>query len=356
MSKRFGGLLAIGLIVVACGSAATPSPSPSPTPSPSPRPTLTATPTVTPTLPPVIPTDTPVPVRTPTANPVAKCPVASVGPGQAGQILGDALVAAGVDSRPLADDSAAPADPTPTPPPPAGTPTPAPTKAGVTVPPGTKTPVLAAGPSDNRVVAFTVDDDYTPSVVRAEMAIFLQQHVNATFFPVGNAVYQWPDLWKDVAAAGFPIGTHTLDHKDLTTLTYDQMVTEIEAGNYAIKSATGKSALKILRPPYGHWNPTVQVAAHTSGELAIVTWNTSVDDATDISVPLMINHGELGKPGSIILMHGNSNVSVQALPAIIAFYRSCGFRFVSVAKLIGLDDSETFPDEGDASPTPSFWL
>jgi peptidoglycan/xylan/chitin deacetylase (PgdA/CDA1 family) len=221
------------------------------------------------------------------------------------------------------------------------------------VPTGPSAPLLSSGPSDQRVVAFTIDDDYTEEIVREELAIFQREHVNATFFPVGTAVYAYPDLWKEVAAAGFPIGTHTFSHQNLTTLSYDQMVTEIKAGSWAVTSVTGVKAVPILRPPWGAWNRTVLVAAHAAGESAVVLWNTAFDDTGNWSIGHQIAHAEKGRYGSIILLHGNSAQSVNDLPSVIAFYKSCGFRFATVGQLIGVPGPVPFSDTNGPNASPS---
>jgi peptidoglycan/xylan/chitin deacetylase (PgdA/CDA1 family) len=221
------------------------------------------------------------------------------------------------------------------------------------VPTGPSAPLLSSGPTDQRVVAFTIDDDYTEEIVREELAIFQRERVNATFFPVGTAVYAYPDLWKEVARAGFPIGTHTFSHKNLTTLTYDEMVTEIKAGSWAITSVTGVKAVPILRPPWGAWNKTVLVAAHAAGQRAVVLWNTAFDDTGNWSIGHQIAKAEKGRNGSIILLHGNSAQSVNDLPTVIAFYKSCGFRFVTVGQLIGVPGPVPFPDTNGPNGSPS---
>ena len=123
----------------------------------------------------------------------------------------------------------------------------------------TLAPVTYSGPRTSRTIALTVDDDYNATVVGGLLDLFISRGVNATFFPVGTGVGVNAAVWKRAAAAGFPLGTHTWDHKSLTTLTYAQMVDEIESGNYVIEHTTGVAPLPVLRPPYGNWSDLMSV-------------------------------------------------------------------------------------------------
>ena len=50
----------------------------------------------------------------------------------------------------------------------------------------------------------------------------------------------------------------------------------------------------------------------------------------------MIASGSRGTNGSTVLMHANRSISAQALPSVIASYRSRGFTFVTVGQLLGI--------------------
>ena len=72
--------------------------------------------------------------------------------------------------------------------------------------------VVYHGPEDEKVVALTFDDGWGGRTLRKILRVLREKHVNATFFPVGQAVRLDPQGWRRIAAAGFPIADHTFDH------------------------------------------------------------------------------------------------------------------------------------------------
>src|SRR4029079_808599 len=66
-------------------------------------------------------------------------------------------------------------------------------------------------------VVLTFDDGpwpTTPAVLKALAA----ECVKAIFFPIGKHATYYPEILRQVAAAGHSIGSHTWSHKDLTSM------------------------------------------------------------------------------------------------------------------------------------------
>ena len=85
------------------------------------------------------------------------------------------------------------------------------------------------------------------------------KNAHASFMVLAPNAYQHPELLKRMKAEGHTIGNHTKSHRQLNTLSYDQVSQEIDAGNAAIKKATGQGT-RWVRPPYGATNATVDQA------------------------------------------------------------------------------------------------
>lgn len=69
--------------------------------------------------------------------------------------------------------------------------------------------VVSAGPPDRPVVALTFDDGPTARHTPALLRMLAEADVRATFFLIGEAMEQNPDLARDIAAAGHQIGNHS---------------------------------------------------------------------------------------------------------------------------------------------------
>ncbi len=255
----------------------------------------------------------------------------------------------GLDLRPPADPAAAPVDEAGTPlasdaTPPGGLASAAagPIQAG----PGA--PLVYAGARTRPVVAITADDGYLNSAVLADLALFTAERVNATFFPVGQVVANNPGVWQQVAAAGFPIANYSWSHPYLTLLGQSQIEDQIREASAAILAATGRPAVPLIRPPYGHWNHTVLRPAAATGQAAVVLWDVDSGDARGYSLAQMVASAELGRNGSIVLFHANSPLSQQAIRTVIAYYRALGFEFVTVGQMLGVPGPVPLP-----APTPA---
>jgi peptidoglycan/xylan/chitin deacetylase (PgdA/CDA1 family) len=218
---------------------------------------------------------------------------------------------------------------------------------------GPAAPLVRAGSRSQRVIAITVDDGASDAAVLADLGVFEQEHVNATFFPIGEYVEGSPNVWREVAAAGFPIGNHTYDHRNLECLSYLDVVADIERDNTVVSRIIGEPLLPILRPPGGYVDTLVLQAADAAGERYVVKWDTDDGDTArnGDNVPLIIANAEKGGPGSILLVHANRPYTQQALPAIIAFYRTRGFAFVTLGQMLGIEGPVPYRLQAEAGPT-----
>ena len=91
----------------------------------------------------------------------------------------------------------------------------------------------------DKEVVLTFDDGpwpTTPAVLKALAA----ECVKAIFFPIGKHATYYPEILRQVAAAGHTIGSHTWSHKDLSAIkSQDEAKAEIEKAVSAVKWALG---------------------------------------------------------------------------------------------------------------------
>ena len=229
----------------------------------------------------------------------------------------------------------------------------------VAIPPGsydvTELPrVVFHGPRTDRVVALTFDDGYAPANVRQIFEELTRAGVAATFF-VNGAYLRWdPQLWRSIAAAGYPIGNHTVLHEDVRGRPPAQVVADLVRNARLVQQVTGKPMIPIFRPPYGYHDAASDAAAAVAGFPTIVLWDVTGGDASlrasDASV---LANASAGRPGSIVLLHAGPSVTPRILPALIARYRARGFTFVTVPELLGIASTWVAPPPaGGSSPPP----
>jgi peptidoglycan/xylan/chitin deacetylase (PgdA/CDA1 family) len=88
-------------------------------------------------------------------------------------------------------------------------------------------------------VVLTFDDGPWPGNTHAVLKALADQCTKAIFFNIGKHAGYYPEIVKQVAAAGQTIGTHTWSHKDLSKMTVDEAKAEIEKGIAAVSIALG---------------------------------------------------------------------------------------------------------------------
>ena len=221
---------------------------------------------------------------------------------------------------------------------------------GVTDPPR----VVFHGPRTDQVVALTFDDGYAPANVRKIFEELTRAGVAATFFVNGAYLRLDPQLWRSIAAAGYPIGNHTVLHQDVRGRPPAQVVADLVRNAGLVQEVTGRPMIPVFRPPYGYHDAVSDAAAAAAGFPTIVLWDvTGGDPNRHVGDATVLANASAGRPGSIVLLHAGPSVTPRILPALIAGYRARGFTFVTVPDLLGIANTGVgLPPAGGSSTPP----
>lgn len=167
------------------------------------------------------------------------------------------------------------------------------------------------------VVALTCDDGDNPANAAAISAYPQQAAVPATFFPFTSAMQAAPDLWRRVAAAGYPIGNHSVSHTTLTVLSDAALRAEIQGATAVITELSGQPSINVLRPPFGTWNDRVAQAAADGGYSRILLWDVDPADWSGIPAATITQRVvTTAHNGSVILLHTRASQTLIALPSL----------------------------------------
>lgn len=191
--------------------------------------------------------------------------------------------------------------------------------------------VLSSVPSrisGRRSVILTFDDG--PSRVLPEILDILKDSgVPAVFFWQSRLLHK-ERPWKRVIAEGHKIGTHTVNHRNLTdNMTKQQQYDELKKSSDTIERITGES-VKFFRPPYGQFNvDTLEAAGQLN--LQTVMWRVAsmdweLKDDPDQIITNIVDHLE---DGAILLLH-ELRQTVQILPQLIAAIQEQGYDFATL--------------------------
>ena len=159
------------------------------------------------------------------------------------------------------------------------------------------------------------------------------KNAHASFMVIAPSAEQHPELLKRIKAEGHTIGNHTKSHRQLNTLSPEQVSQEIDAGNAAIKKATGQGT-RWVRPPYGATNATVDQVTRDKG-VSQALWDVDTVDWKDRNSDHVCSSAVQGaRAGSIVLMHDIHPTTVDAADCVIDGLRAKGLEPVSLDRLL----------------------
>lgn len=234
----------------------------------------------------------------------------------------------------------------------------APASTGSMAPPqfqGKSIDLVTVAPG-NKVAALTFDDGPWPNNTEKILDILSQENIKATFYWVGRAVQNSPDIAKKVVAQGHAIGNHTWRHPQVNL---DEITAAEEIANTA-KVIYDKTGVKtnLFRPPGGNiYGQLVPYAKRQ--KYSVNMWDVESADYYASASEIVRNVVKSTKPGSIILLHdggGDRKRTIQALPLIILQLKEQGYSFVTVPELMAMQappkpaQTAKSPSKADKSP------
>jgi peptidoglycan/xylan/chitin deacetylase (PgdA/CDA1 family) len=184
----------------------------------------------------------------------------------------------------------------------------------------------------DKEVVLTFDDGpwpTTPAVLKALAA----ECVKAIFFPIGKHATYYPEILRQVAAAGHTIGSHTWSHKDLSAVKNpEDAKAEIEKAVSAVKWALedqGQEAPFFRFPALRH--PPEMVTYLGTRNIAIFSTDLDSFDFKLRKPEQVIKSimDKLAKHGKgIILMHDFQKPTSEAVPELLAQLKAGGYKVV----------------------------
>ena len=184
----------------------------------------------------------------------------------------------------------------------------------------------------DKEVVLTFDDGPWPVNTPAVLKALGEECTKAIFFPIGKHATYYPEILKQVAAAGHTVGAHTWSHANLNNkkLSEQQQIDEIEKGYSAVKWAIGGAPAPFFRFPALQHPPTMVTYL---GNRNVAIYSCDVDsfdfrakNADKIVETVM---GKLDKNGKgIILMHDFQKHTAEALPQLLRKLKAGGYKVV----------------------------
>ena len=189
------------------------------------------------------------------------------------------------------------------------------------------TRLSGAGPR----VALTFDDCYHHSSWRSILGTLRSRGVDATFFCNGSVMTG--TLIRQTVRQGHVLGSHTWDHRQLTTVGASGTTSRILRDAALTWSAGGQTTAPYFRPPYGAYNASVIAGAREAEHPRVIMWDVdTLDWQNPGSATIARRAVGPARSGSIILMHALPQTA-SALNSIITGLQRKGLRPVTIAEL-----------------------
>ena len=186
----------------------------------------------------------------------------------------------------------------------------------------------------DKEVVLTFDDGPWPLNTPSVLKTLADECTTGIFFPIGKHSTYYPEILKQVAAAGHTIGSHTWSHATLTNkkLTEDQRKEEIEKGFSAVKWALGAPPSPFFRFP-ALQHPPEMVTYLGTRNIAMFSCDLDSFDfkARNPQQVIDVTMKKLDKLGKgIILMHDFHKHTAEALPALLRRLKAGGYKVVQM--------------------------
>ncbi|HUJ61474.1 MAG TPA: polysaccharide deacetylase family protein [Kofleriaceae bacterium] len=186
---------------------------------------------------------------------------------------------------------------------------------------------------DGHRIALTFDDGPDPVRTPALLDALAELGVKATFFLLGSAATEHPELVARIARDGHEIGNHTFHHRYLPLVRSREVDRELADTDRAIASVTG-CVPTLARPPYGGRSPwTVRAFARRAKR--VVLWDVNSFDWKGAPAPEIARRVlARARPGSIVLMHearDGGEVTIEAVRLLVPELRARGYELTTVS-------------------------
>ena len=192
---------------------------------------------------------------------------------------------------------------------------------------------------DHPAVALTFDDGPSLYTTPKILDLLSEYNVKATFCVLGDRARLFPDTVKRAVSLGCEIASHTWNHEDLTTLTDEEVLNNLQETDLAIFRASGVHPF-LIRPPYAAYNKHLLRLIKKSGKAGLFWRNDSWDwhsrDAKQI-IPEVLDSVQ---DGDIILMHDLYEATYEATAVIIPELLKRGFELKTVS---GMFEEKNIP-------------
>lgn len=195
-------------------------------------------------------------------------------------------------------------------------------------------PVKWRGDGSSQAVALTFDDGPVPGNTDEILRILRSYNTPAAFFCIGNKTVKNKTTVKAIYDAGHLVCNHSYWHRSTFDLQSSSLISkELSDTDECIYEIIGERP-RFFRPPFGVTNPMVAKAIRNGGYVTVGwtmrSFDTIIRNPARLRKRIMRNI----KGGDVILLHDQSQATVEILPDLIEYINSIGLKIVRIDELL----------------------
>ena len=194
-----------------------------------------------------------------------------------------------------------------------------------------------AAENNEKIIYLTFDAGYENGNVEKIVNILDENGIKGAFFLLSHIIAKSPNTVKKMFDGGHTVCNHTKNHKNMATLTHDEMKANLETLENLCLEKTGYQMSKYFRFPEGKFSERTLRQACEFGyttffwSLAYADWDNSTASNDNSAIKKIIDNTH---PGCILLLHPTSDINVRILPTLIDKWRSMGYTFGTLDELV----------------------
>ncbi|MBR2615462.1 MAG: polysaccharide deacetylase family protein [Clostridia bacterium] len=187
-----------------------------------------------------------------------------------------------------------------------------------------------------KVLYLTFDAGYENGNVEKIVDILEENEVTGAFFVLRHFVEENTALCKRIKENGNLVCNHTSRHPPITSLTSQQLKSELEELETVYKSLTGYDLDPYFRPPEGVWNEQALNWVEDCGyktvfwSLAWADWDNANQRSPEYAMDKLLTRVH---DGAVILLHPTSKTNTEILDEFIHKMKEAGYRFGTLEEL-----------------------
>jgi peptidoglycan/xylan/chitin deacetylase (PgdA/CDA1 family) len=185
------------------------------------------------------------------------------------------------------------------------------------------------------VLHLTFDDGPKQGFTMRLLDVLAANDARASFFLLGEQIERYPDVVRRMVAEGHQLGNHSYDHARFTRIPHAQQLAQIDRTEALLTAFDGKREHRF-RPPSGSFPLSLLVHfARNRSSIAYWSYDSLDYQRKSASELVRIMRAHPPQPGDIVLMHDDSDATIEALATILPEWRAAGFELRTLPELAG---------------------